>query len=58
MRELILNCARRIKKDTQMKRAFLRAVGIEAPSVDGVTIHVDESRDIRECFANRERVRL
>ena len=58
MRELILECARRIRKDTSMRRAFLRAVGIDVPKDDTLTIHVDESSDIRECFENRERVRL
>ena len=58
MRELILECARRIRKDTVMRRAFLRAVGVEVPEARRVTIHVDESRDIMECFENRRRVRL
>ena len=58
MRELILECARRMKKDTAMKRAFLKAVGVDVPMDNRVTIHVDESRDIMECFENRQRVRL
>ena len=58
MRELILECARRMKKDTAMKRAFLRAIGVDVPMENRVTIHVDESLDIVECFENRERVRL
>lgn len=58
MRELILNCARRVKKDTLVKRAFLRAIGIELEPEDYFTIHVDESADIRECFENRRRVML
>ena len=58
MRELILECARRIRKDTAMRRAFLRAVGVDVPEGNRVTIHVDESHDIMECFENRERVRL
>ena len=58
MRELILECARRIRKDTVMRRAFLRAVGVDVPEENRVTIHVDESSDIMECFENRRRVRL
>jgi len=58
MRDMILNCARRVKKDTTMKRAFLRAIGVKIPKEKYVTINVDESDDIRECFENRERVNL
>lgn len=58
MRELILECAKLIRKDTAMRRAFLRAIGVDVPIENRVTIHVDESRDIMECFENRERVRL
>lgn len=58
MRELILECARRMKKDTAMRRAFLRAIGVDVPEERRVTIHVDESRDIMECFENRRRVRM
>ena len=58
MREMILNCARRVRKDTQMKRAFLRAIGVKIPKRDCVTIAVNQDADIRECFENRQRVRL
>lgn len=58
MREIILECARRIKKDTQMKQAFLRAIGIPIPKRDYFTIYIDESKDIEECFKNKQRVRL
>lgn len=58
MEQLILECARRCRKDTQMKRAFLRAIGVKIPKEKYVTIHVDESADIRECFENKRRVRL
>lgn len=55
---MILECARRVKKDTNVRRAFLRAIGIDAPKDDYLVIHIDESSDIRECFKNRRRVRL
>lgn len=58
MREMILNCARRVRKDTTMKRAFLKAIGVHVPKQDYVTITTDETSDIRECFKNKRRVRL
>lgn len=58
MRQMILECARRCRKDTQMKRAFLRALGVRIPKEDYIVVKVDESKDIRECFENRERVNL
>ena len=41
-----------------MKRAFLRALGVRIPKEDYIVVKVDESKDIRECFENRERVNL
>ena len=58
MRELILNCARRIKKDTTMKRAFLKAVGVDVPTKESVIFVLDDSKDIRDCFKNTRRVNL
>lgn len=58
MRTMILECARRCRKDTAIKRAFLRAIGVNVAPEPSVVIHVDESSDIRECFKNRRRVRL
>ena len=58
MRHMILECAKRCRRDTNMRRAFLRALGIEVPTAKRVTIRVDDYSDIADCFANRERVRL
>ena len=58
MRDMIMKCARRVKKDTTMKRAFLRAIGVKIPKEKYIVIHVDEDADIRECFKNERRVNL
>ena len=58
MRHMILECAKRCRKDTAMKRAFLRALGVNVPTRDSVTIIVNQDADIRECFKNKRRVRL
>ena len=58
MRQMILECARRCRKNTLMRRAFLRACGVDVAPEPTVVIHVNQDADIRECFENRERVRL
>ena len=58
MRHMILECARRCRKNTLMKRAFLRALGFSITPEPTVVINVNEDADIRECFENRQRVRL
>jgi hypothetical protein len=58
LHEMVIQCAKRCRQDTTMRRAFLRAVGVDVPTKSVATIHVDESADIRECFANKRRVRL
>ena len=56
--DFLCRCAMRY--DTAMSRAMLRALGIEVPHRvrPGTIVRVDRLEGIRECFANRRRVRM
>lgn len=49
-----------IRYDTAMSRAMLRALGVEVPHRvrPGTIARVDRLEGLRECFANKRRVRL
>ena len=49
-----------IRYDTAMSHALLRALGVDVPhrARPGTIVRVDAYADVRECFANRKRVRL
>ena len=48
-----------LKYDTAMSHAMLRALGVPIPKRQAKSKrHRDRSRDIRECFKNRRRVRM
>lgn len=49
-----------LRYDTAMSRAMLRALGVEVPhrAKPGTIARVDRLEGLRECFANKRRVRL
>ena len=49
-----------LRYDTAMSRAMLRALGVDVPHRvrPGTVVRVDRLEGLRECFANRRRVRL
>ena len=49
-----------LRYDTAMSRAMLRALGIPVPhrAVPGRIERVDRLDGLRECFANKRRVRM
>ena len=49
-----------LRYDTAMSRAMLRALGVQVPhrARPGTIARVDRLEGMRECFANKRRVRL